>query len=166
MAKIKMSAALAQLPENTATLLHAILKQNLSDDFLVDLDNQKIYINFPEPEVVVDISATGAELDLDTLIFKITKSDGSEITTSLAELAKSAIQNEATSAVELSGNGSKTEPLKADVKISQQAGNQLSKDENGGLLVPKPNCLILRDLFGQTLGEGGADIKVALCAVE
>lgn len=171
MAKIKLSEALAQLPENTATALNHIVKQNLSDDFLVDLDEKKIYINFPEPQKVLDIYATGATLDPETLILSVQRENGEPFTVDLAKLAESQIHNEATSAVTLLGKGTKTEPFSADVKISQNEGNQLSKDEQGALFVPayEPpaiQCLMLRDVFGQALGENGTEISVVLCSTQ
>lgn len=51
MAKIKMSEALAQLPENTKEVLNTLFKENLSDDFLVDMENNKIHINFEKKDL-------------------------------------------------------------------------------------------------------------------
>lgn len=166
MAKITMSEALSQLPENTAETLHFIFKQNLSDDFLVDLENKKIHINFPEPEVILDIHATGAVLDPDTFVLTVNKENGEPFDVNLAKLAESEINNPTENAVVLSGNGAKESPLSADVKISEEEDNQLSKKEDGSLFVPayqppEQKCLAIKDVFGNDLG-----IRVVLCSAQ
>lgn len=166
MAKIPMSEALAQLPSNTAEMLHAIFKHNLSDDFLVDMGAKKIHVNFPTPQVILDIHATGATLDPETFVLTVNRENGEPFNVNLAKLAESHIQNEPTSAVTLSGNGTKADPLKADVKLSGDESNIIRKDEQGNLIatLPETQCLTLRDVFGDAIGQDGAEIKVMLCA--
>lgn len=165
MAKIPMSEALAQLPSNTAELVHAIFKHNLSDDFLVDLEGKKIHVNFPAPQVILDIHATGATLDPDTFVLTVNRENGEPFNVDLEKLAESQIRNEATSAVTLSGKGTKADPLKADVKLSAESNNIIRKDNQGNLIatLPEQRCLTLRDIFGDAIGPNGQDIKVVLC---
>lgn len=166
MAKISMSEALAQLPENTQEMLHLVFKHNFSDDFLVDLEDKKIYINFPEPQVLLDIHATGAMLNPETFVLTVNKVNGEPFNVDLAKLAESEIDNPTEKAVVLSGNGTKANPLSADVKISEEAGNQLAKKEDGSLYVPayqptEHKCIVIKDVFGTDLG-----VRVMLCPQE
>lgn len=108
------------------------------------------------------MSATGATIDPDTFVLTVERENAEPFSVDLAKLAEIAVENGANSAITLTGNGTKSNALKADVKISSAQGNALEKKE-GGLYVAKGECVTLRDIFGQPLGEGGQDIKVVLC---
>lgn len=87
--------------------------------------------------LAVDISTASASFDARTTTLTIAQTNGGpDVTVNLAELVSITVANDADKAVTLTGTGTTTDPLKADVKVKAGAENLLVKT-NGELEVPK-----------------------------